>query len=57
MIEFPATIKMEEGKITTVASFSIDRKKWKLSYMSEKSFGDKIIKDMIDIDLKIIVKK
>ncbi len=57
MIEFPASIKMEEGKVTATASFSIDRKKWKLNYMSEKSFGDKIIKDMIDINLKITVKK
>ncbi len=57
MIEFPATIKMEDGKITASASFSIDRKKWKLNYMSEKSFGDKIIKDMIDIDFKVVMKK
>ncbi|MDZ4757838.1 MAG: YceI family protein [Bacteroidota bacterium] len=57
MIEFPAIIKMEDGKITATASFSIDRKKWKLNYMSEKSFGDKIIKDMIDIDFNIVVKK
>lgn len=57
LIEFPALIKIADGKVTATASFSIDRKKWKLNYMSEKSFGDKMIKDMIDFNLSIAAKK
>lgn len=56
-IEFPAYVKMEDNKIVSSAAFSIDRKKWNLNYMSEKSFGDKMIKDNIDIHLKVVVKK
>lgn len=59
-VEFPATVKMEEGKATGTAQLKIDRTKWDLKYGSGKFFqglGDKMINDEIILDLKLVANK
>lgn len=59
-VEFPATIKMEEGKVSGKAQLKVDRTKWDLKYNSGKFFqglGDKLINDEIIIDLNLVATK
>ena len=59
-IQFPATITVVNDKLTAEASFEIDRSLWDIRYGSGKFFkdlGDKLIKDEIDISLKIQATK
>lgn len=55
-ISFPATIKTEGGKLSVIASFSIDRNKWGINYGNStiKDIAkDRIINDNIDFELTI----
>ena len=55
-IQFPATIAVANDKLTAEADFEIDRSLWDIRYGSGKFFkdlGDKLIKDEIEISLKI----
>lgn len=55
-IEFPATIKIENGVVLGKADFAINRKDWKINY---KGKLDDLIRDdvLIKFDLKAPVKK
>ena len=55
-ISFPASIKMENGTLTSFADFEIDRTQWDIKYGSGKFFenlGDKMINDNFNISFKI----
>lgn len=59
-VEFPATVKMEEGKITGTAEIKLDRTKWDLKYGSGKFFknlGDKMISDEFSLKLNLVATK
>lgn len=60
-IEFPATVKIENGTATGQATVKIDRTKWGLKYGSGNFFkelaGDKIINDEFELTLKLVAKK
>lgn len=60
-IEFPATVKFENGTATGTGTVKIDRTKWGLKYNSGNFFkdlaGDKIINDEFELTLKIVAKK
>jgi polyisoprenoid-binding protein YceI len=58
-ISFPASIKMENGALTSFADFEIDRTQWDIKYGSGKFFenlGDKMINDNFNISFKISAK-
>jgi polyisoprenoid-binding protein YceI len=58
-ISFPASIKMENGALTSYADFEIDRTQWDIKYGSGKFFenlGDKMINDNFNISFKITAK-
>lgn len=58
-ISFPASIKIENGVLTSFADFDIDRTEWDIKYGSGKFFenlGDKMINDKFNIKFKIIAK-
>jgi len=55
-IEFPATIKIENGILKADADFDIDRTQWDIRYGSGKFFeglGDKMISDNFNIRFRI----
>lgn len=60
-IEFPATVKFENGTATGQGTVKIDRTKWGLKYNSGNFFkdlaADKIINNDIELTLKIVAKK
>lgn len=60
-IEFPATVKFENGTATGKGTVKIDRTKWGLKYNSGNFFkdlaGDKIINDEFELTLNIVAKK
>lgn len=60
-IEFPATVKIENGTATGQGTVKIDRTKWGLKYNSGNFFkdlaADKIINNEIELTLKIVAKK
>jgi polyisoprenoid-binding protein YceI len=59
-VEFPAQVKMEDGKVSGTAELKIDRTKWDLKYGSGKFFkdlGDKMINDEIILNLNLVAKK
>jgi polyisoprenoid-binding protein YceI len=49
-ITFPATITVNDGKVTTKAEFKINRHEWKISY---KGMEDDLIKDDVGLTLDI----
>lgn len=58
-ISFPASIKIENGVLTSFADFEIDRTQWDIKYGSGKFFenlGDKMISDNFSISFKISAK-
>jgi polyisoprenoid-binding protein YceI len=58
-ISFPASIKIENGVLTSFADFEIDRTLWDIKYGSGKFFenlGDKMISDNFNISFKITAK-
>ncbi|MFA5403887.1 MAG: YceI family protein [Ignavibacteria bacterium] len=58
-ISFPASIKIENGVLSSFADFDIDRTEWGIKYGSGKFFenlGDKVINDKFNIKLKITAK-
>ncbi|MCX6163265.1 MAG: YceI family protein [Ignavibacteriae bacterium] len=58
-ISFPASIKIENGVLTSFADFEIDRTQWDIKYGSGKFFenlGDKMISDNFNISFKITAK-
>lgn len=60
-IEFPATVKFENGTATGQGTVKIDRTVWGLKYNSGNFFkdlaADKIINNEIELTLKIVAKK
>lgn len=60
-IEFPATVKFENGTASGQGTVKIDRTKWGLKYNSGNFFkdlaADKIINNEIELTLKIVAKK
>jgi polyisoprenoid-binding protein YceI len=59
-IEFPATIKTENGTFSGTAELKLDRTKWDLKYGSGKFFknlGDKMINDEFILKLNLTAKK
>lgn len=59
-ITFPAEVTMEKGKITAVGKLEVDRTKYDIKYRSLKFFsdiGDKVIKDVFTVDVKLIAGK
>ena len=59
-VEFPATVKMENGKLTGTADVKLDRTKWDLKYGSGKFFknlGDKMISDEFSLKLNLVATK
>ncbi len=59
-IQFPAIVSMQDTGATATANFAIDRTLWDIRYNSGKYFpniGDKIIKDDIQVDLKLVATK
>lgn len=58
-ISFPASIKMENGVLSSFADFDIDRTEWEIKYGSGKFFenlGDKMINDKFNIKFKITAR-
>jgi len=58
-ISFPASIKIENGVLSSFADFDIDRTEWEIKYGSGKFFeglGDKMINDKFNIKFKISAK-
>jgi polyisoprenoid-binding protein YceI len=58
-LSFPAKIKIENGVATAEGTLTFDRTQWDLKYGSNKFFqnlGDKVIKDDIEIALKLEAK-
>jgi polyisoprenoid-binding protein YceI len=58
-ISFPASIKIENGILSSFADFDVDRTEWEIKYGSGKFFenlGDKMISDKFGISYKIIAK-
>jgi polyisoprenoid-binding protein YceI len=56
-ITFPATVAITDGKVSAKANFNIDRTKWGVAFMSGvKQFGDKTIRDDINLTLNIVTK-
>lgn len=59
-VEFPATVKIENGKMVGTADVKLDRTKWDLKYGSGKFFknlGDKMISDDFSLKLSLVAKK
>lgn len=60
-VTFPAIVKFEKGTASAEGTIIINRTKWNLTYGSEsfikKLAADKIIKDDIEIGLKLTAKK
>jgi polyisoprenoid-binding protein YceI len=58
-ISFPASIKFENGAVSSFADFEIDRTQWDIKYGSGKFFenlGDKMISDNFNISFKITAR-
>lgn len=53
-ITFPAIINVSETEVTTVADFTFDRTQWGIVYGTDKSLGDNLINN--DIEIKLNVK-
>lgn len=59
-ISFPATIKIEKGKLTGTGKLTIDRSKFDVRYGSKSFFdnlGDKMIYDEFNLDVTIVAGK
>lgn len=55
-ISFPALVVITKDQVSAKANFSIDRSKWEMFYRSESSFGDNMIKNLVDIRLNFSAK-
>jgi polyisoprenoid-binding protein YceI len=56
-ISFPAKITLEDSVIRAKANFNIDRTKWKLSYGSDTSLGNKTIYPAVNIGLDLVAHR
>ncbi|MDZ7878310.1 MAG: YceI family protein [Saprospiraceae bacterium] len=57
-ITFPALVKLENGVLTaSTPKFYINRKDWGMSYRSENSFGDELIRPELGLSINLISKK
>ncbi len=59
-IEFPANIRMKEGRITAKADFKINRHDWGISFLSKESLGgwkDKAIYNLIGLKVDLVAEK
>jgi polyisoprenoid-binding protein YceI len=55
-VSFPATIKIEKGKVSASADFTVDRTQWDIKFRSGKFYenlGDKLIYDDFRIKLNL----
>ncbi|MBW8686485.1 YceI family protein [Chitinophaga rhizophila] len=52
-ISFPAIIKLENGTITAMANFNIDRTLWGMTYRADKSMQDKLINSAVNIEFRV----
>ena len=53
-VTFPATVTLADGKVEAEAQFAIDRMKWDVSWDKTNPAGDLIIKNMVDLDVKLV---
>lgn len=56
-ISFPAAIRFENGEITAMANFNIDRTLWGMTYRTDKSMQDKLINSAVNIEFMLKAKK
>ncbi len=56
-VSFPARISYDKGTLTAEAKFNINRMLWGLRYGSERSLGDKMIKEDVRLQFKIVANK
>jgi len=56
-IEFPASIIIDDGKITAKASFNINRLKWNVLYGNDKLMGDMFISPTVNVGFDITAEK
>ncbi|SHN44985.1 YceI family protein [Chitinophaga sp. CF418] len=56
-ISFPAIIKFENGVITALANFNIDRTLWGMTYRADKSMQDKLINSAVNIEFRLKAMK
>lgn len=52
-ISFPAIIKFEEGTLTAMANFNIDRTLWGMTYRADKSMQDKLINSVVNLEFRV----
>lgn len=58
-VEFPATVMFAKKSVTVVANLQIDRTKWQVTYNSGnffKDLGDKLIEDMVDLKMNLVLE-
>jgi polyisoprenoid-binding protein YceI len=56
-ISFPAIIRFENGTITALANFNIDRTLWGMTYRADKSMQDKLINSVVNIEFRITANR
>ncbi len=52
-ISFPAIIRFENGTVTAMANFNIDRTLWGMTYRADKSMQDKLINSAVNLEFRI----
>ena len=56
-VTFPAKVDINGNNLKAIANFYIDRREWKMTYGADKSLGDKMISEVVNIQLDIDAKK
>lgn len=55
-ISFPAKVALQNGQVTAIADFNIDRTQWGMTYRADKSLQDKLINSIVNIRFDIVAK-
>ena len=56
-ITFPAKVDLDDNTLKAKANFNIDRTQWKMNYGNDKTLGDKIISETVNIEMDLEAKK
>lgn len=56
-VSFPAIIRFDEGTLTAMANFNIDRTLWGMTYRADKSMQDKLINSVVNLEFRVTASR